>query len=105
MIEQIYQVQRSEILFVSSNDWDALGATWFGWEAVWLNRNNNPIDRLGPGAAHAVNHKRARCVATAPKRVAHDPPTPPRQPVASNFLPLPGIPAGETADDISSPSS
>ena len=58
MIEHIYKVERSDILFVSSNDWDALGATWFGWEAVWLNRNNNPIDRLGQSAAHAIKDLR-----------------------------------------------
>ena len=54
MIERIYDIKRSEILFVSSNDWDSLGATWFGWDAVWLNRNNNPIDRLGPSVAHVA---------------------------------------------------
>ena len=52
LIEESFQVERSSILFVSSNDWDALGATWFGWETVWLNRSGQPSDRLGPRIAH-----------------------------------------------------
>src|SRR5262249_34447959 len=27
-----------EILFVSSNGWDAIGATWFGFTTLWVNR-------------------------------------------------------------------
>ena len=35
-----------EILFVSSNGWDAIGATWFGYRAIWLNRLGQPLDSL-----------------------------------------------------------
>ena len=27
-----------EILFVSSNCWDAIGATWYGYTTLWVNR-------------------------------------------------------------------
>jgi 2-haloacid dehalogenase len=37
----------SEIAFVSSNCWDAIGATWFGYRTFWVNRGNAPIDQLG----------------------------------------------------------
>jgi 2-haloacid dehalogenase len=37
-----------EILFVSSNGWDALGATWFGYSTLWVNRSGAPAERLGP---------------------------------------------------------
>jgi 2-haloacid dehalogenase len=37
-----------EILFVSSNGWDALGATWFGYTTLWVNRAGAPPERLGP---------------------------------------------------------
>ena len=37
-----------EILFVSSNGWDALGATWFGYTTLWVNRSGAPAERLGP---------------------------------------------------------
>ena len=36
-----------EILFVSSNDWDAAGAKAFGFKVCWCNRNNAEPDRLG----------------------------------------------------------
>ena len=29
-----------EVLFVSSNAWDALGATWFGFQTLWVNRQD-----------------------------------------------------------------
>jgi 2-haloacid dehalogenase len=36
----------NEILFVSSNGWDAIGATWFGYRVLWLNRLRQPLDEL-----------------------------------------------------------
>jgi 2-haloacid dehalogenase len=36
-----------EILFVSSNCWDACGATWFGFTTFWINRFDRPPERLG----------------------------------------------------------
>ncbi|MEO8278696.1 MAG: haloacid dehalogenase type II [Ideonella sp.] len=36
-----------EILFVSSNCWDAIGATWFGYTTLWVNRARQPLERLG----------------------------------------------------------
>ena len=35
-----------EILFVSSNGWDAIGATWFGYSTLWVNRAGLPIEQL-----------------------------------------------------------
>jgi 2-haloacid dehalogenase len=29
----------NEVLFVSANQWDAIGATWFGFTTCWINRN------------------------------------------------------------------
>ena len=37
----------SEILFVSSNCWDICGATWLGYHTIWLNRYDQPMERLG----------------------------------------------------------
>jgi 2-haloacid dehalogenase len=37
-----------EILFVSSNAWDALGATWYGYSTLWVNRSGAPAECLGP---------------------------------------------------------
>ena len=36
-----------EVLFVSSNCWDAIGATWFGYITLWVNRFGLPLDELG----------------------------------------------------------
>jgi 2-haloacid dehalogenase len=41
-----------EILFVSSNCWDAIGATWFGYTTLWVNRSGAPMDRLGTSPTH-----------------------------------------------------
>ena len=36
-----------EILFVSSNAWDAVGATWHGYTTLWINRADAPPEELG----------------------------------------------------------
>ena len=36
-----------QILFVSSNSWDALAATWFGYRTLWVNRYRLPFETLG----------------------------------------------------------
>ena len=35
-----------DILFVSSNCWDAIGATWHGYTTLWVNRGGAPLDLL-----------------------------------------------------------
>ncbi len=35
-----------DILFVSSNGWDAIGATWFGYTTLWVNRAGLPLEQL-----------------------------------------------------------
>ncbi len=35
-----------DILFVSSNGWDAIGATWFGYTTLWVNRAGAPLEQL-----------------------------------------------------------
>jgi 2-haloacid dehalogenase len=37
----------AEILFVSSNCWDACGAAWFGYTSFWINRSDQPVEELG----------------------------------------------------------
>jgi 2-haloacid dehalogenase len=37
----------SDILFVSSNCWDAIGATWHGYVTLWVNRAGAPMEQLG----------------------------------------------------------
>jgi len=37
----------ADVVFVSSNCWDAIGATWFGYTTLWINRFGLPLDELG----------------------------------------------------------
>ena len=41
-----------DILFVSSNGWDAIGATWFGYTTLWVNRTGAPLERLDTKPTH-----------------------------------------------------
>ncbi|MEJ6388114.1 haloacid dehalogenase type II [Gymnodinialimonas ulvae] len=36
-----------EVLFVSSNGWDAAFAAAYGFDTLWVNRAGEPVDRLG----------------------------------------------------------
>jgi 2-haloacid dehalogenase len=36
----------SEVLFVSSNGWDAAHAAGYGFQTAWINRAGDPVDRL-----------------------------------------------------------
>ena len=42
-----FKLPTREILFVSSNCWDAIGATWFGYTTFWINRGGQPLEELG----------------------------------------------------------
>jgi 2-haloacid dehalogenase len=46
------QLPAAQILFVSSNCWDAIGATWFGYTTLWINRAGAPLDMLGTPPTH-----------------------------------------------------
>ena len=48
LVQQVIPVKPEEILFVSSNAWDALGATWFGFTTLWVNRQGLPYEAIGP---------------------------------------------------------
>jgi 2-haloacid dehalogenase len=43
---QALNLPAGEILFVSSNGWDAIGATWFGYTTLWVNRAGLPLEQL-----------------------------------------------------------
>jgi 2-haloacid dehalogenase len=48
LVQQTIQAEKPDILFVSSNGWDALGATWFGFTTLWVNRQQLPFETIGP---------------------------------------------------------
>jgi len=37
----------TELLLVSSNGWDVIGAKWYGYRSFWVNRSSAPLERLG----------------------------------------------------------
>ena len=43
---QALKLPARDILFVSSNGWDAIGATWFGYTTLWVNRAGLPPEQL-----------------------------------------------------------
>lgn len=45
--EQATGFAARDIVFVSSNAWDALGATWHGYQTLWVNRYHLPFEELG----------------------------------------------------------
>ena len=52
LVQQHIPVDTTNILFVSSNAWDALGATWFGFTTLWVNRGGLPFETIGPQPTH-----------------------------------------------------
>lgn len=42
------RLEKSEILFVSSNSFDVVGAKNFGFKVCWINRTGASLDTLGP---------------------------------------------------------
>lgn len=48
LVRERLGIEPQNILFVSSNAWDAHAAAHFGFNVVWLNRTGQPDERL-PG--------------------------------------------------------
>jgi 2-haloacid dehalogenase len=47
LLQEAFPVKKEEILFVSSNAWDALAAKWFGFDVFWVNRLGHPFEEIG----------------------------------------------------------
>lgn len=64
-----------EMLFVSSNGWDACGATWFGYTTIWINRSGLPAERLGvtPDATGNSLLEVVRLVTARNQEIGHPP--------------------------------
>ena len=41
-----YNIQKNEVVFLSSNTWDVSGGGNYGYNSIWVNRNNNIFDNL-----------------------------------------------------------
>ena len=47
LLLKAFPVQKAEVLFVSSNAWDALAAKWYGFDVFWVNRLGYPFEEIG----------------------------------------------------------
>jgi 2-haloacid dehalogenase len=52
--EQATGLKTGQIAFVSSNGWDALAATWYGYQTLWVNRYGLPQEEIGPAPLRVV---------------------------------------------------
>ena len=41
-----YRIEKNEIAFLSANTWDVSGGGNYGYNSIWVNRNNNIFDKL-----------------------------------------------------------
>ena len=41
-----YRIEKNEIAFLSANTWDVSGGGNYGYNSIWVNRNNNIFDNL-----------------------------------------------------------
>jgi len=41
-----YQINKNEVAFLSSNTWDVSGGGNYGYNSIWVNRNQNIFDNL-----------------------------------------------------------
>ena len=51
-----YQIQKNEFAYLSANTWDLSGAGNYGFNPVWVNRNNSIFDNLDYKPTHEVQN-------------------------------------------------
>ena len=50
-----YQIQKNEVVFLSANTWDVSGGGNYGYNSIWVNRNNNIFDNLDYEPKHQID--------------------------------------------------
>ena len=51
-----YKIEKNKIIFLSANTWDVAGAGNYGFNSVWVNRNNNIFDNLDYKPNHTLQN-------------------------------------------------
>ena len=41
-----YRIKKNQVIFLSANTWDVSGGGNYGYQSIWVNRNNNIFDNL-----------------------------------------------------------
>ena len=49
-----YKVKKNEVAFLSANTWDVSGGGNYGFNSIWVNRNNNIFDNLDYVPKHEI---------------------------------------------------
>jgi len=66
LVGQRFDCAPTEVLFVSSNGWDAAASAGYGFQTVWVNRAGEPMDRLPWTPSNVLTD-----LTTIPELVAH----------------------------------
>ena len=51
-----YKIEKSEVAFLSANTWDVSGGGNYGFNAIWVNRNNIIFDNLDYAPENQINN-------------------------------------------------
>ena len=49
-----YKIKNNEVTFLSANTWDVSGGGNYGFNSIWVNRNNNIFDNLDYRPKHEI---------------------------------------------------
>ena len=49
-----YKIKKNEVAFISANTWDICGGGNYGYNSIWVNRNNNTFDNLDYVPKHQI---------------------------------------------------
>ena len=49
-----YNIQKDQVVFLSANTWDVSGGGNYGYNSIWVNRNNNTFDNLDYVPKHQI---------------------------------------------------
>ena len=51
-----YQIEKNEVTFLSANTWDVSGGGNYGYNSIWVNRNQNIFDNLDYDPKHKIKN-------------------------------------------------
>jgi len=51
-----YQIQKNEVAYLSANTWDVSAGGNYGFNPIWINRNNSIFDNLDYEPKYQVKH-------------------------------------------------
>ena len=51
-----YQIQKNEVTYLSANTWDVSAGGNYGFNPIWINRNNSIFDNLDYVPKHQIKH-------------------------------------------------